>query len=41
MDLLFRIPTLAALVEFAHVGYMVATVVTLVMMFALRFVVIG
>jgi dolichol-phosphate mannosyltransferase len=39
MDLLFRIPTLAALVEFAHVGYMVATVVTLVMMFALRFVV--
>jgi len=38
VDLLFRIPMLAALVEFAHVGYMVATVVTLVTMFALRFV---
>ena len=38
MDLLFRIPMLAALVEFAHVGYMAATVVTLVTMFALRFV---
>jgi putative flippase GtrA len=38
MDLLLRIPVLAALVEFAKFGYMVATVVTLVMMFALRFV---
>ena len=37
MDLLVRIPVLAALVEFAQVDYMVATVVTLVMMFSLRF----
>jgi dolichol-phosphate mannosyltransferase len=38
MDLLFRIPMLAALVEFAHVGSVVATAVTLVMMFGVRFV---
>jgi putative flippase GtrA len=37
VDLSVRIPVLAALVEFAKVDYMVATVATLVMMFALRF----
>jgi dolichol-phosphate mannosyltransferase len=39
LDLLLRIPMLAALVEFARIGYMVASVVTLVAMFALRFIV--
>jgi putative flippase GtrA len=38
MDLLFRIPMLTALVEFGHIGYMIATVITLVVMFALRFI---
>jgi dolichol-phosphate mannosyltransferase len=39
MDLVLRIPMLAALVELVHMGYMIATVVTLVVMFALRFIV--
>ena len=37
LDLLLRIPMLAALVELADIGYMIATVITLLVMFALRF----
>ena len=39
LDLLLRVPLLAALVETAHMNYLVATVVTLVAMFVLRFVI--
>jgi len=37
LDLLLRIPMLAAMVELAHIGYMTATVITVVVMFALRY----
>jgi dolichol-phosphate mannosyltransferase len=37
LDLFLRIPMLAALVELADIGYMIATVITLVAMFTLRF----
>jgi dolichol-phosphate mannosyltransferase len=37
LDLLLRIPMLAALVELADIGYMIATVITVVVMFALRY----
>jgi dolichol-phosphate mannosyltransferase len=39
VDLLLRIPLLAALVESAHMNYVLATVVTLVAMFMIRFVI--
>ena len=38
-DLLLRIPLLALLVEIVHLGYLIATVVTLVAMFVIRFLV--
>lgn len=37
VDLLLRIPMLVALVELGHFGYMGATVITVVVMFALRY----
>ena len=37
LDLLLRIPMLAAMVELADIGYMTATVITVVVMFALRY----
>jgi dolichol-phosphate mannosyltransferase len=39
MDLLLRIPLLAALVEEAHINYLLATVITLVAIFVMRFLV--
>ena len=39
VDLLLRIPLLAALVEEAHINYLLATVITLVAIFVMRFLV--
>jgi putative flippase GtrA len=38
LDLVLRMPLLVMLVEVAHMGYITATVTTLVLMFALRFI---
>jgi dolichol-phosphate mannosyltransferase len=37
LDLLIRLPLLAGLVELAHMGYLLGTVITLLAMFVLRF----